>query len=90
MTDAALAALAEAAGVAPRWTDIHGQTHEVGPDTLRAVLLASGFPAGTDAEIADSHARLNAPSALPPLITGQVGVPTYIPGKRGDYTLLNT
>ena len=87
MTDSALAALAEAAGVAPRWTDIHGQTHEIGPDTMRAVLLASGMPAGTEAEIADSHAQLNAPSVLHPLVTAQVGASTWLPLRPGRFRL---
>ena len=87
MTDAALSALAEAAGVAPRWMDIHGQTHEIGADTLRAVLLASGFPAGTEAEVAGSHARLNAPSVLHPLVTAQVGVSPWLPALSGRFRL---
>lgn len=87
MTDATLFALAEAAGVAPRWTDVHYQTHEVSPDTLRAVLAASGLPASTDADIDDSHARLNAPSVLHPLVTAQVGVPVWLPLPHGRYRL---
>ena len=87
MTDATLSALAEAAGVAPRWTDVHGETHDVSPDTLRAVLLASGLPAGTDHEVAESHARLDTSSVLHPLMTAQVGVPTRLPVTPGRFRL---
>ena len=37
-----LAEQAAAAGVATRWRDVHGETHEVGPATLQAVLDALG------------------------------------------------
>ena len=87
MSDAALLALAEAAGAAPRWTDIHYQTHEVSPDTLRFVLNASGLPAGTDADIADSHARLNAPSQLHPMVTAAAGEAVWLPVAAGRYRL---
>ena len=87
MTDHALSALAEAAGIAPRWTDVHNQEHQVGPDTLRAVLKASGFPAGTDAEVKESHDRLNAPDTLSPLLTAPAGTPVRLPCRPGRFRL---
>ncbi len=74
MIDDALAALAEASGVAPRWKDFRDQWHDVAPDTVRAVLSALGVPAATDAEVADSLAHhRNADEGLPPLLTALQG-----------------
>ena len=42
MTD--LIADAEAAGLSPRWKDVHGELHEVAPETLRRILDAIGGP----------------------------------------------
>lgn len=79
MTDG-LNALAEAAGVAPRWLDVHGEWHDVAPDTLRAVLDSLGLPGGTAAEMRDSHAALARRNAtLPPLVTAGVGQPVQLP-----------
>ncbi len=90
MSDAALIRLAERAGIAPKWRDAFGDDHEVGPDTLRAVLAAIGFPGGSDAEIAESEARLDEQESgktLPPLITGRVGEPVVLAGLRGRFRL---
>lgn len=77
---AALHRLAVAAGVPPRWLDVHGAWHDVGPDSLRAVLGALGYPAGTDADIADSEVAVNtAAGRLPPLVTATVGEPFHLP-----------
>ncbi len=80
MTDEALKALAEAAGLAPSWKDYRGAWHEVEPDTLRSVLAALDLPAASDDEVRDSTARLHAPSeALPPLLTLPVGAAMELP-----------
>lgn len=77
---AALHRLAVAAGVPPRWLDVHGTWHDVGPDSLRAVLAALGYPAGTDGDIADSEVAVNAAAGrLPPLVTATVGQPFRLP-----------
>ncbi len=82
MTDATLGALAEAAGVAADWHDVHGTRHAVAPPTLRAVLRAIGFPADSDAEIADSHARLReSERALPPLLVLAAGDERRLDGR---------
>jgi len=69
--DTALAALATAAGIATAWEDAAGQPHEVSPDTLRALLAVLDLPAGSVAQIRESHDRLArepvAPSQVPPL-----------------------
>ncbi len=87
MSDALLA-LAEAAGVAPRWRDVHGEWHDVAPDTLRAVLSALDLPAGGAGEIADSQAQLAGRElTLPPLVTAVVGAPVRLPvGGRWQLT----
>ncbi len=82
MSGEPLIRLAEAAGIAPRWKDFHGEWHDVAPGTLRAVLAALGLPSATDAEIEDGLASLaGASSTLPPLVTAEVGqpVPLTIP-----------
>ena len=91
MTEAAhppLAALAEAAGVAPRWRDFEGEWHEVAEGTLRAVLAAMDLPAETDAQMAESRAGLAEEGArLPPLLTATVGEPIRVP-IEGPFTLV--
>ena len=83
MSDDALIAMAEAAGVAPRWSDVHGQWHDVAPDTLRSVLAASGLPASTNAELKQSRSFLDR-AAQPPLVTAALGAPVHVwlaPGR---------
>jgi 4-alpha-glucanotransferase len=81
-----LHALAEGAGLALRWRDVHGQWHEVGPDTLRAVLKSLGLPAATDAEITASLDSLQSPARLPPMLTADCGLTLGVPGQ--DYHLV--
>ncbi len=77
-----LHALAQAAGLATRWKDVHDQWHDVGDDTLRLVLAALGLPADTDCAVADSLASLRHPAHLPPLVTGEAGGELTLPGLR--------
>ncbi len=89
MTDEALSSLALAAGVAPRWRDVHGGWHDVAPDTLRIVLGALGLPADTDAAIAESQVQLTGVTGkLPPLITARVGLATSIAVHPGRFKLV--
>ena len=82
--DAALRDVAEAAGIATEWRDVRGETHQVAPDTLRAVLAALGLPAS----VGEARALLAQHAArLPPLITLPCGpdgaaVPGATPGHR--------
>jgi 4-alpha-glucanotransferase len=90
VSDADLIALAERAGIAPRWRDAYGQDREVAPDTLRAVLASLDLPAGTDAALAESRDRLREQeggTALPPLVTATVGRPVTLPVNPGRYRL---
>ena len=89
MSDANLTTLAEAAGIAPRWRDVHGGWHDVAPQTLRAVLGALGLPADTAKAVQDSLASMqHADAALPPLLTAQVGRPTRLATPAGPFRLL--
>ena len=88
---AALHRLAQAAGVPPRWRDVHGVEHEVSPETLRTVLGALESPAGSDAEIADSEAALReAAGRLPPLVTTTIGEPVRLPNAGRFKLVLET
>jgi 4-alpha-glucanotransferase len=66
-----LAEQADAAGVTPRWRDVHGEWHDVGPATLRAVLDALGKPFDGTA----------------PLLTADVGSETVTTGRPGPFRL---
>lgn len=85
-----LCRLATHVGVAPEWRDAFGRMQTVSTDSLRSVLAALDVPALTDAEVADSLARLAAPAAastLPPLITADAGVSCNLPGVAGNWRL---
>jgi len=73
--DAAVARLAQAAGIAPEWHTIDGARHVVSPETQRALLTAMELPATTVGEAQDSLWRLAAPSraALPPVLVAPKG-----------------
>src|SRR5689334_1799959 len=83
-SDHALRDLAEAAGIATTWRDVHGEERQVGPDTIRAVLAALGLPLGAEAARAALAAMAE---RLPSLITLTCGpdgaaVPGTLPGHR--------
>ncbi|MCK8784052.1 4-alpha-glucanotransferase [Roseomonas sp. NAR14] len=85
MTDSALHALAEEAGISVEWRDVRGETHTVAPETLRRVLAALGIDADRPEE---ARAGLRADAGrLPPLLTCPVGpdgvaIPGAVPGHR--------
>ncbi len=88
MSDALLRQLAGAAGVAVQWKDVFGETHDVAPDTLRAVLHALDFPAGSAGDVADSLVRATTlPDRLPPLITAAIGAPVDVPMPAARFAL---
>ncbi len=88
MSDEALVRLAEAAGVAPAWTDVFGQRHAVAPPTLRAILAALDLPAANDADVAGSaKLLLGRALSLPPLVTADAGAPVSLPAPQGRYRL---
>ena len=82
MTDADLADLATRAGIAPRWKDVHHQWHDVGPDTLRAVLAALDLPASTPHEMQEARHRLaRQTEGLLKLTTAVVDQPIRVHGS---------
>ncbi len=87
MSDAALGALAEAAGVAGRWKDVHGNWHDVSPDTLRAVLAALDLPAGSPSDIEASLQAARGPGRLPKLITADAGCEVVLPVTPARYRI---
>lgn len=72
--------LAEEAGLHRDWQDATGRPERVADETLRNVLSALGFPAGSEDEIEDSRRRLRElGEAIPSLITADVGEPVRLP-----------
>jgi 4-alpha-glucanotransferase len=67
----ALAAQADAAGVARRWRDVHGEYHDVSAGTLTAVLDALGPPM--------DHRS--------PLVSADVGSPILLDGRPGPFRI---
>ena len=79
MTDDPLLRLAEHAGIAPRWRDVHGEWHDVASRTLHAVLEALGLPSATPSDLEASLAAVDkGTSTLPPLVTAEVGQPVAL------------
>lgn len=84
MRDAALIDLAKDAGLEPSWVDFKGETQQVSPDSLRAVLTAMDLPCGSDEDIAASR-RLLAQEAdkLEALLVGTCGQAVALAGVSG-------
>lgn len=82
--DPLLSELAEAAGLAQHWTDAQGRGQQVGPDTLRTVLDALGFPAASLEQARESLADLRAQQEAPPaLLVTDAGAACPIAGLPG-------
>jgi len=81
--------LARAAGLAIQWRNVNGTEQIVSDETLRAVLGALGFPASTDAEIADSFDTLRAETSQHslPLVTATAGERIRLSGAPGRYRI---
>jgi glycogen debranching enzyme GlgX/4-alpha-glucanotransferase len=84
--------LAEAAGIAPEWSDISGQRHVVSADTKRSLLRAMALGVDNDAdararlaELADACERRRLPAA----VVAGAGAPLEIPIAVGDATSLD-
>ena len=76
--------LAEAAGIATTWRNVHGEAQSIAPETMRAVLAALGLP--EDAREARRLLR-ELDQRLPPLLTMTIGsdgvaIPGASPGHR--------
>jgi 4-alpha-glucanotransferase len=78
MTDKALLALAEAAGLVVDWVDADQRAQRVTPAVLRRILASLELPADSPAQIAQSLAQLQQDAdqlSLPPLLTLDAGTP---------------
>lgn len=89
MSDAALEALADAAGIEARYWTIQGRLHQRSPDTAHHLLRALGIPADSEADIAASLAMLAEETwraTLPPVIVAKeatnISVPLCLPGPN--------
>ncbi|MDJ0389933.1 4-alpha-glucanotransferase [Roseomonas sp. E05] len=87
--EADLRRLARATGLMSEWEDATGQRKTVAPETLRTVLGALGFPAGSAAQVRESlrtwHHALKA--SPPPLYTASPGATLRLPAGAGRYQL---
>jgi len=82
MSDTSLNALADAAGIEPRYWDLEGRLHERSPDTARHLLRALGLPADSDAEITGSLVALTEEpwrQTLPPVIVAREATTVRVP-----------
>jgi 4-alpha-glucanotransferase len=81
MSDAMLEDLASRAGVAIFWRDQTGADRRVGAESLRAILAALGFPAGSEGETRESFARIDAEAraAAARFTVARVGQPIALP-----------
>jgi len=84
--DESLKHLAQAAGIEPRYWDIHGQLHETSPETMCALLGALGIAAQTQADVESGLNQLAEEpwrTALPPVIVAreanEIEVPFRLP-----------
>ncbi len=88
MSDTGLRELAGAAGVAASWKDVFGATHDVTVDTLRAVLSALGYPAGSQADVTASLSDIRSSGAtISPLMTAELGAAIPLAGAASSYRL---
>lgn len=78
MTDRELIVFAETAGLSAQWVDYRGESRQVTPEVLRAVLKSLGMPADTAADVQGSRARLDA-MAESPLLTADAGARLVLP-----------
>ena len=90
-SDGALADLAAAMGIPPRWRSLAGEERTIGSDTRRALLAALGVTAATDSETRESLEEFRARQAarrLPEEIVVSAGVEAPIPlGSATDWRL---
>ena len=86
MSDAAVATLAEAAGILVRWEDAEGQERIVSTGSLRHILTALGHACDTPADCAESLRAL-ASGVGRTFFTADAGKPIRLPGVHGKVRL---
>lgn len=82
MIEGRLETLADAVGLIRQWEDSEGFTRRLSAATQRELLTRLGYPAGSEAEVSASLARLKAlasPKEWPPLITAEQHTSTALP-----------
>jgi 4-alpha-glucanotransferase len=84
VSDAALRELARLAGIAVDWTDAADRPQTVGIETLRHILTALDLPCRTEADFADSRARLERDNSEEPVSAAErcFGIDDIAPGAR--------
>jgi len=83
--DEAIRELAREAGIANDWVDAAGEPRRVALDPLRSILAALGFPAASEADIAESRARLRRSTGdARTFVTATIGKPVVLPGLSID------
>ncbi len=92
MSDEALAELAQAAGLQPRWQDAAGAEKTVASEALQSLLAALGLDAATPTEVRDRRAQLAARrEAIPPMLVADAGREVQLagqdPSRAGRLTL---
>src|SRR5277367_2577370 len=86
MTDDTLRTLATRAGISSEWTDQANSERRVSPETLRAILMALGLPAGNDADLRNSLSIMESdvsPAMASRFTTARVGQPVTLPTPFG-------
>lgn len=85
----ALHGLARAAGIEIDWRDVYGHDHIVADDSLRAVLAALGFAAGSEVQIAESLRTLREETEQNtlPLVTATSGERIALSGPPGPFRI---
>ena len=87
MSQADLHGLATAAGLVIDWEDAQGRDQRVSDTSLRAILIAMGFPCDSASDRRESQARL-AETAEPALITAVAGQALNLPGGASSGRLI--
>jgi len=76
--------LAEAAGLQIDWKDALGEAQRVADESLVPILAALGFPADSEAAIAESVARIAGDREIDcAFLSGVTGAPTLLPARCG-------
>jgi (1->4)-alpha-D-glucan 1-alpha-D-glucosylmutase len=86
--DDSVARMAALAGIAERYTDVHGQDVVASDETKRALLADFGLPTGSAAEIEASLARVEALrlGPVPALIVAEAGRPAETRLRKASWT----
>ena len=81
MSDEQIRSLASNMGISSSWSDLHGEAHEVGVDTLRSLLGALDIACSTDDDIRNSFSAFEAGvfKGRSNFVTARVELPVVLP-----------